>query len=359
MTSPAAEPATDVAEDAAAAEQRRRREKAAAAAEARLAGISVPAGPGDDYQELTLVQEAREPAAATSLVQFFAEIQDPVAPAEIPEETDEVSQVTERAEPSHDVVLNDTVDDSLENAEVLLRRIANEATSNIPSTRAADGRAMGFMDMMHHAAEYAPPVMPTPRPVVSSPQRSSAPPIPACPEGVDPAVWAQLPPEARQWAIADPEETEEAVTPTSPDTSVVDPIVEPPVREGRAILGYTSHGPILGPPPPVATAWRGGPEIPGYVGVGSDIHRAETSEVEGRNPLNSTIVEPDSEPAPVETSRGKCVICIDAVADATFVHGETGHTVCCLRCAKQVEELADTCPMCRQPFLMVIKNFTT
>lgn len=356
MTSPAAGP--DVVEDAAAADQRRRREKAAAAAEARLvAAAHADATAGGDHHEATLLQASQaielDPTVADELQQL-REIE--VAERAVADELQRLreSEVAERAEPSSSRVPSDIADDPLADVEELLRRLDDQTTASVPRTR-----GMGFMDMMNHAAEYAPYVAPTPRPA-PSPERARNAPLPACPEGVDPAVWAQLPPEARQWAIADPEED---ATPTAPQIPVLaDPlretsgvVDEPSPRSTPPNLGYTSHGPVMGPP--TATAWRGGPEIPGFVGVGSNIRRAEPSMVQQSGDLNRTVAEPDVEPMPVE--RGKCLICIDAVADATFVHGETGHTVCCLSCAKEVEQQADTCPMCRQPFLLVIRNFTT
>jgi hypothetical protein len=54
-----------------------------------------------------------------------------------------------------------------------------------------------------------------------------------------------------------------------------------------------------------------------------------------------------------------CIVCVKAVADATFVHGLTGHTACCLSCAQEVQRRCHTCPVCRLPFTAVIRNFVT
>lgn len=54
-----------------------------------------------------------------------------------------------------------------------------------------------------------------------------------------------------------------------------------------------------------------------------------------------------------------CIVCVKAVADATFVHGLTGHTACCMPCAQEVERRGHSCPVCRSPFTAVIRNFVT
>lgn len=54
-----------------------------------------------------------------------------------------------------------------------------------------------------------------------------------------------------------------------------------------------------------------------------------------------------------------CIVCVKAAAVATFVHGLTGHTACCLSCAQEVQRRGCTCPVCRRPFTTVIRNFVT
>eukprot|EP00927_Polykrikos_kofoidii_P041666 TRINITY_DN35518_c0_g1_i1.p1 TRINITY_DN35518_c0_g1~~TRINITY_DN35518_c0_g1_i1.p1 ORF type:complete len:265 (-),score=20.48 TRINITY_DN35518_c0_g1_i1:49-843(-) len=53
----------------------------------------------------------------------------------------------------------------------------------------------------------------------------------------------------------------------------------------------------------------------------------------------------------------KCIVCFDGPVNATFVHGATGHTVCCLRCARRFACDGMSCPVCRQTFTSVIQNF--
>merc|ERR1712151_1114547 len=52
-----------------------------------------------------------------------------------------------------------------------------------------------------------------------------------------------------------------------------------------------------------------------------------------------------------------CIICMERPANATFVHESIGHTVCCLDCATQVRRRNDRCPVCRQSFERVIRNY--
>eukprot|EP00427_Karlodinium_veneficum_P024788 CAMPEP_0169119030 /NCGR_PEP_ID=MMETSP1015-20121227/31326_1 /TAXON_ID=342587 /ORGANISM="Karlodinium micrum, Strain CCMP2283" /LENGTH=329 /DNA_ID=CAMNT_0009181857 /DNA_START=75 /DNA_END=1064 /DNA_ORIENTATION=+ len=61
----------------------------------------------------------------------------------------------------------------------------------------------------------------------------------------------------------------------------------------------------------------------------------------------------------VHHGQALCIVCVKAVADATFVHGLTGHTACCLPCAQEVQRRCQSCPVCRLPFTAVIRNFVT
>mmetsp|Transcript_66046 Transcript_66046/g.157936 ORF Transcript_66046/g.157936 Transcript_66046/m.157936 type:complete len:357 (-) Transcript_66046:112-1182(-) len=55
--------------------------------------------------------------------------------------------------------------------------------------------------------------------------------------------------------------------------------------------------------------------------------------------------------------KGTCVICMDAPAVITFVHGSTGHTAACLICASGLPPCAGKCPVCRQTYSLRIQNF--
>merc|ERR1712194_871729 len=53
----------------------------------------------------------------------------------------------------------------------------------------------------------------------------------------------------------------------------------------------------------------------------------------------------------------RCLICLDSERTATIVHGETGHVVCCLACARILKARGDSCPVCRLPIDLVIQQF--
>ena len=53
----------------------------------------------------------------------------------------------------------------------------------------------------------------------------------------------------------------------------------------------------------------------------------------------------------------KCVVCLTSDRNATIVHGETGHVVCCLVCARILKARGDKCPVCRDQIEKVIQHF--
>jgi hypothetical protein len=57
-------------------------------------------------------------------------------------------------------------------------------------------------------------------------------------------------------------------------------------------------------------------------------------------------------------SREKCIVCTEVDTNTTFVHGESGHSVCCLACAKNIELLENKCPVCREKIDRVILNYS-
>jgi hypothetical protein len=48
-----------------------------------------------------------------------------------------------------------------------------------------------------------------------------------------------------------------------------------------------------------------------------------------------------------------CVVCLDAAACMTLVHGSTGHLCVCETCAPRVRE----CPLCRNPVSVAIRTY--
>uniref|UniRef100_H2Y155 RING-type domain-containing protein n=1 Tax=Ciona intestinalis TaxID=7719 RepID=H2Y155_CIOIN len=54
---------------------------------------------------------------------------------------------------------------------------------------------------------------------------------------------------------------------------------------------------------------------------------------------------------------GLCNICRNNPNDATMVHGNNGHQFCCFRCAKRLKRKGKSCPVCRQPIMLVLRNY--
>eukprot|EP01103_Thecamoeba_quadrilineata_P006006 TRINITY_DN15748_c0_g1_i1.p1 TRINITY_DN15748_c0_g1~~TRINITY_DN15748_c0_g1_i1.p1 ORF type:complete len:386 (-),score=16.52 TRINITY_DN15748_c0_g1_i1:66-1223(-) len=52
-----------------------------------------------------------------------------------------------------------------------------------------------------------------------------------------------------------------------------------------------------------------------------------------------------------------CVVCLDGPKNAVFVHGDEGHQVCCLRCARDIKAKNSVCPMCRLPIDAVVRVY--
>ena len=58
-----------------------------------------------------------------------------------------------------------------------------------------------------------------------------------------------------------------------------------------------------------------------------------------------------------EEDFSRCVVCLTSERNATIVHGETGHVVCCLVCARILKARGDKCPVCRNDIEKVIQHF--
>jgi membrane protease subunit (stomatin/prohibitin family) len=57
-------------------------------------------------------------------------------------------------------------------------------------------------------------------------------------------------------------------------------------------------------------------------------------------------------------STDECVICMDKPKNATLIHGDCGHSCCCLECARSLHANRGNCPICRREIEKVIQNFT-
>jgi E3 ubiquitin-protein ligase Mdm2 len=60
---------------------------------------------------------------------------------------------------------------------------------------------------------------------------------------------------------------------------------------------------------------------------------------------------------PQQQLRSQCLICLTEERNATIVHGETGHVVCCLVCSRILKARGDKCPVCRLEIDLVIQHF--
>ena len=56
-------------------------------------------------------------------------------------------------------------------------------------------------------------------------------------------------------------------------------------------------------------------------------------------------------------SSDMCVICLTRPKEASIIHGNTGHQVCCYICAKRLQHRRMSCPVCRRPISGVIRNY--
>ena len=52
-----------------------------------------------------------------------------------------------------------------------------------------------------------------------------------------------------------------------------------------------------------------------------------------------------------------CVICMEEPTDAVLVHGGSAHVCCCQGCARNLQALDASCPMCRKPIEAVLRLY--
>lgn len=53
----------------------------------------------------------------------------------------------------------------------------------------------------------------------------------------------------------------------------------------------------------------------------------------------------------------KCIICVLNEKNAVFLHGESGHQVCCFGCASRVKNQDGKCPLCRERIDKVVRIY--
>jgi len=52
-----------------------------------------------------------------------------------------------------------------------------------------------------------------------------------------------------------------------------------------------------------------------------------------------------------------CVVCMENPRNSVIIHGESGHQICCLNCARELNVKKKGCPICRAPIDNVVKLF--
>ena len=74
-------------------------------------------------------------------------------------------------------------------------------------------------------------------------------------------------------------------------------------------------------------------------------------------PVELTLSDANAAANNVAQSSGMCVICLTRPKEASIIHGNTGHQVCCYICAKRLQHRRMSCPVCRRPISGVIRNY--
>lgn len=64
--------------------------------------------------------------------------------------------------------------------------------------------------------------------------------------------------------------------------------------------------------------------------------------------------KPAAENAAIEDA---CMVCCDKVKNASLLHGDDIHIVCCLDCANDLKARNQPCPLCRRPIERVLKTY--
>lgn len=59
----------------------------------------------------------------------------------------------------------------------------------------------------------------------------------------------------------------------------------------------------------------------------------------------------------VSENKQKCIICVSALRDSAFMHGQDGHMSCCYRCAMNTWKEHKRCPICNRKVRNVVKIY--
>lgn len=97
------------------------------------------------------------------------------------------------------------------------------------------------------------------------------------------------------------------------------------------------------------------PYSPAVSSIEEDATTTDSSTIEDR--AKSSCVYSAAACRKMNDANDHCLICLVEPRTATLVHGETGHIVCCLMCARILKARNDPCPVCRHPIDFVIQHF--
>ena len=124
----------------------------------------------------------------------------------------------------------------------------------------------------------------------------------------------------------------------------------PPALSSTATTPEISHSPLHTAPTATTTS-ASATEI-SSVG-GESISSSSSASSESVDTATNTHQPVSSMP---QTAR-LCMCCEDKVANATMIHGQTGHICCCLECARIIQAQKLGCPICRLEIDNVILHF--
>ena len=66
---------------------------------------------------------------------------------------------------------------------------------------------------------------------------------------------------------------------------------------------------------------------------------------------------PKPSPHGKDSQEDLCVVCMENPRNASIIHGDSGHIVCCLDCANILKAKGNSCPVCRAAIDLVVKNY--
>ena len=74
-------------------------------------------------------------------------------------------------------------------------------------------------------------------------------------------------------------------------------------------------------------------------------------------PLKPNATTPSKIKATFGNTQDACVLCLNAPKEASLIHGNSGHQICCYKCAKKLRRRGKPCPVCRKKISKVIRNY--